>query len=68
MMKELIKSEGLSPEEILDLPGEQLDELVFTGKLVVLRVGTAEVLGAFLARTKHLTSNWLRLMAVVKES
>ena len=54
MKKELIKIEGLLPEEILDLPDGQLDELLFTGQPIVLRAGTAEVLGAFSCSNKAL--------------
>lgn len=39
--------EGLTGDEVLDLPDEQLRELLLTGEALVLRVGTAEVLGQF---------------------
>ena len=47
MTKDEIKIEGMSQEEILALPEKHLDALVFTGSPVVLRAGTAEVLGSF---------------------
>lgn len=54
MKKEMIKIEGLSFEEILDLPDDQLDQLVFTGEPIVRRAGTAEVLGVFSCSNKAL--------------
>jgi hypothetical protein len=39
--------EGFSTEEILALPQAQLDALVLTGKPLVFRAGSAEVLGEF---------------------
>lgn len=42
-----ITIEGLTPDQILDLPREQLDALVLCGEPLVFRVGTAEVLGQF---------------------
>ena len=40
-----INIEGYSPDEILALPDGQLDALVLSGKPIVFRVGTAEILG-----------------------
>ena len=40
-----INIEGYAPDEILDLPDEQLDALVFSGEPLVFRAGTAEILG-----------------------
>jgi hypothetical protein len=39
--------EGLSPDQILALPAEELDALALSGEPLVFRVGTAEVLGSF---------------------
>jgi hypothetical protein len=39
--------DGFSDEEILNLPAEQLEELVLNGQPQVFRVGTATVLGEF---------------------
>jgi hypothetical protein len=39
--------EGCSPEEILALPREQIEALVFAGAPIVFKVGSAEVLGEF---------------------
>lgn len=47
MPKVEIKIEGLNQKEILGLSEEQLDALVFTDEPIVLRAGTAEVLGSF---------------------
>lgn len=42
-----INIEGYSPDEILGLPDEQFDALVLSGKPLVFRAGTAEILGEF---------------------
>jgi hypothetical protein len=42
-----VKIEGLTPQEILALPQEQLDALVLTGKPLVFQAGTATILGEF---------------------
>jgi len=42
-----IDIEGYTPDEILDLPDEQLDALVLAGEPLVFRAGTAEILGEF---------------------
>lgn len=47
MKRDNIKIEGMSQDEILALPDEHLDSLIFTGNPVVLRAGSAEVLGSF---------------------
>jgi hypothetical protein len=49
-----IRIEGFTPAEILAIPDEQLDRLVFTNTPVVFRVGTAEVLGQFAIRDTRL--------------
>ena len=46
--------EGLSPDQILALSPEHLDALVLCGEPLVLRVGTAEVLGKFRATSSVL--------------
>jgi hypothetical protein len=43
----MIRIDGLTPDEILSLPSEELDELVFVGRPLVFRVGSAEILGEF---------------------
>ncbi len=40
-----IDIEGYSPDEILNLPDEQLDALVLSGEPLVCRAGSAEILG-----------------------
>jgi len=42
-----IDIEGYSADEILDLPVEQVDALVLSGRPIVFRAGTAEILGEF---------------------
>ena len=42
-----VNIEGYSPDEILELPDEQLDAFVLSGVPLVFRAGTAEVLGKF---------------------
>lgn len=39
--------EGLSEDEILQIPKETLDELIFLGEPLVFRAGSAAVLGSF---------------------
>jgi hypothetical protein len=39
--------EGYSVDEILALPNEQLDQLVFCGEPVIFRIGSLEILGRF---------------------
>jgi hypothetical protein len=46
--------EGYTPEEILGLPPEQLKDFVFTGKPLVFKIGSAQILGEFVLR-----DNWL---------
>ena len=45
-----IDIEGYTPDEILDLPDEQLDALVLSGEPLVFRAGSAEILGEFTIR------------------
>lgn len=47
MSRRNVRIEGLSPEEILELPEEELDALVFCDKPVTFRAGSAELLGEF---------------------
>ena len=49
-----INIEGYSPEEILDLPDEQLDALVISGDPIVFRAGSAEILGEFKVKDQSL--------------
>ena len=49
-----INIEGYSPDEILDLPDEQLDALVLSGEPLVFRAGTAEILGEFKVKDESL--------------
>ncbi len=42
-----INIEGYSPDEILDLPDEQLEALALSGWPLVFRAGSAEILGRF---------------------
>lgn len=46
--------EGLSPDELLDLPDEEIEALVLTGKPLTFRAGTAEILGQFKLRDERL--------------
>jgi hypothetical protein len=39
--------EGYTSEDILDLPPDQLKDFVFTGKPMVFKVGSAQLLGTF---------------------
>jgi hypothetical protein len=50
-----INIEGYSPDEILGLPDEQLDGLVFSGEPLVFRAGTAEILGEFKVKGESLS-------------
>lgn len=49
-----INIEGYSPDEILALADEQLDALVLSGKPLVFRAGTAEILGEFKVKNDSL--------------
>ena len=40
----MVRIEGYTPEELLALPVEELDGLVFIGRPIVIRVGSADVL------------------------
>lgn len=42
-----IDIEGYTANEILNLPDEQLDAFVLSGRPIVFRAGTAEILGEF---------------------
>jgi hypothetical protein len=46
--------EGYTPEEILGLPPEQLKNFVFTGKPLVFKAGSAQILGEFTLRDNRL--------------
>lgn len=49
-----VNIEGYSPDEILELPDEQLDAFVLSGGPLVFRAGTAEVLGEFKVKDDRL--------------
>jgi len=46
--------EGYSPDEILALPDDQLDAFVVSGRPIVFRAGTAEILGEFKIKDQSL--------------
>ena len=45
-----IDIEGYTPDEILSLPKDQFDAMVFAGTPLVFRAGSAEILGEFKIR------------------
>jgi hypothetical protein len=47
--------EGYTPEEILNLPDEQIAAFVFAGKPLVFKAGSAEILGEFRLQADRLT-------------
>jgi hypothetical protein len=49
-----IRFEGLSEQEILDLPNETVDQLIFFGEPIVFRVGSATLLGSFQLESNRL--------------
>jgi hypothetical protein len=49
-----VRIEGLTPDQILDLPEADFEELVLTGQPVAFRAGTAEVLGQFQVQDNRL--------------
>jgi lysophospholipase L1-like esterase len=49
-----VRIEGYTPVEILALPDEQVEAFVFTGEPLVIKVGSAELLGEFRLRTDAL--------------
>lgn len=42
-----VKFEGLTEEEILDLPKDTVDALILIGEPIVFRAGSATILGSF---------------------
>ncbi len=46
-MPQKIDIEGLTPDEILALPDEEVDALILCDQPVIFRAGTAELLGQF---------------------
>ncbi len=54
MNTESLKIEGLTPEEVLALPPDEMNELILCGKPIVFRAGSAEVLGQFEIRGDRL--------------
>ncbi|MDX2110950.1 MAG: hypothetical protein SFY80_11980 [Verrucomicrobiota bacterium] len=53
-MSKVISIEGYTPEQILALSEEQLDAFVFCDEPIILRAGTAEILGEFRIYQDHL--------------
>ena len=49
-----INIEGYSSDEILALPDDQLDAFVLSGRPIVFRAGTAEILGEFKIKDESL--------------
>ena len=49
-----INIEGYLPDEILNLPDEQLDALALSGEPIVFRAGSAEILGEFKVKDRSL--------------
>src|SRR5262245_12606430 len=47
--------EGFTPEEILTLPDDYADQHVLTGKPLVFRVGSSQILGEFRRSDSRLT-------------
>lgn len=47
--------EGFREEDILSLPKEDVDQLIFVGEPIVFRVGSAAVLGSFKVAGEQLT-------------
>jgi len=61
-----INIEGYSPDEILDLPDDQLDAFVLSARPIVFRVGTAEILGEFKVRGDSLIIELAQIDGVAK--
>lgn len=49
-----ISIEGYTPDEILSLPHEQVAALVLTGEPLVIKVGSAQILGEFKIKGQRL--------------
>ena len=47
--------EGYTPDDILSLPNEHIDTLIFTGEPLVFRAGSATILGEFRRGTDRIT-------------
>ncbi len=47
MAKREILFDGLSEEQILSLPGDEVEQLILLGKPLVFRAGSATILGSF---------------------
>jgi hypothetical protein len=58
--------EGYTANEILNLPNEQLDAFVLSGRPIVFRAGSAEILGEFKIKGESWSLNLRKSMAVVK--
>ena len=50
-----ISIEGLNPEELLDLPQEEFDDLVFCDRPIAFHAGSAELLAEFRRSPERLT-------------
>jgi len=46
--------EGLSEKEILNLPQDHVEKLILLGEPLVIRAGSAEILGSFKIEARHL--------------
>jgi len=49
-----VRFEGLTEEEILDLPKKDIEALILVGRPLVFRAGSAEILGSFTLRSNRL--------------
>ena len=49
-----VKFEGLTEEEILDLPKDTVEALILIGEPIVFRAGSATILGSFRLRSDRL--------------
>ena len=50
MAKRNILFEGFSEQQILDLPKETIEQLVFLGEPLIFKAGSALILGSFESR------------------
>ena len=54
MMRDQIKFEGLTADELLQLQNDEIDVLVLSGNPIVFAVGSAKVLGSFAIKERVL--------------
>jgi len=54
MMRDQIKFEGLTADELLQLQNDEVDVLVLSGNPMVFAVGSAKVLGSFAIKERVL--------------